>query len=164
MHAVIAGSIAGLAATVPMTVVMKFLHHRLPAHEQYPLPPRQITRNVARKAHVEEALEPGPQWDAATYVNHFAYGSAVGAAYAAVGHHLPGPPAFRGILFGGIVWGGSYLGWLPLANILPPATREPAKRNALMIVAHVVWGATTGLAVEAMRGHGGYPSRPAGPT
>jgi hypothetical protein len=52
-----------------------------------------------------------------------------------------------GVGFGLAVWAVSYLGWLPAAGILSPATEHPARRNALMIGAHVVWGATTGLAV-----------------
>jgi uncharacterized membrane protein YagU involved in acid resistance len=43
-----------------------------------------------------------------------------------------------------LVWLVSYLGWIPAANILPPATDQPKRRNALMIAAHVVWGVSLG--------------------
>lgn len=33
---------------------------------------------------------------------------------------------------------------------LPPATKHPARRNALMIAAHVVFGAALGLLVERL--------------
>jgi hypothetical protein len=46
----------------------------------------------------------------------------------------------RGIFFGLVVWAGSYLGWVPAAGILPPATEAPARRNALMIGSHFLWG------------------------
>jgi len=48
-----------------------------------------------------------------------------------------------------MVWGGSYLGLLPSLGILRPATDHPAQRNALMIAAHLVWGATLGGALQA---------------
>jgi putative membrane protein len=53
--------------------------------------------------------------------------------------------AATGTAFGLLVWTASYLGLLPSAGILSPATAHPARRNALMIVAHVIWGVTLGL-------------------
>jgi len=44
------------------------------------------------------------------------------------------------------------LGMLPALGILHPATEHPARRNALMIGAHIVWGTTLGLAVEQLFG------------
>jgi hypothetical protein len=55
-----------------------------------------------------------------------------------------------GVGFGLAVWAGSYLGWLPAAGIISPATEHPARRNALMIAAHAVWGAGVGVAVERL--------------
>ena len=147
MQTTLAGTVAGLAATAPMTGVMLALHRVLPARERYPLPPRQITMRVAEAVGVKQELgEPGRE--AATAVSHFGYGATAGALYGLLAPHIPGPPLVKGIGFGLAVWTGSYLGWLPAAGILPPATREPARRNALMIAAHVVWGAATGLLTE----------------
>ena len=148
MNPVIAGSMAGLAATAPMTVVMKSLHSQLPARERYPLPPKQITRELAEEAGVGDLTRGGPEWGAATYASHFGYGAVGGAAYGAMAPHLPGHPVLKGVGFGLAVWTVSYLGWLPAAGILPSATREPARRDALMIAAHVVWGGVTGLLTE----------------
>lgn len=39
------------------------------------------------------------------------------------------------------VWLVSYVGWLPTAQLFPSAQRVTLARNALMIAAHVVWGA-----------------------
>ncbi|MCA1636528.1 MAG: hypothetical protein LC802_23280 [Acidobacteria bacterium] len=52
------------------------------------------------------------------------------------------------------VWAGSYLGWLPAAGILRPATEHPPRRTALMIAAHVVWGVAAGLVVESLTDDG----------
>ncbi|MDB5294329.1 MAG: hypothetical protein JWO31_312, partial [Phycisphaerales bacterium] len=76
---------------------------------------------------------------------HFAFGAAAGAAYAATAGRLPGPPAVKGSAFGVGVWAASYLGWLPAVGLLPPATEESARRNLIMIGAHVVWGAAAGV-------------------
>jgi hypothetical protein len=44
----IQGAGAGLLATLPMTIFMQAAWMRLPAPENYPLPPRQVTRKLAR--------------------------------------------------------------------------------------------------------------------
>jgi hypothetical protein len=147
MNRVLLGALAGLAATGPMTLAMKLMHEQLPREERYPLPPRQVTEGLAEKAGVNERLEEGER-EAATWFSHFAYGAACGALYGAVsGEEIDGHPLLAGVGFGLAVWAVSYLGWLPAAGVLSPATEHPARRNALMIAAHVVWGATTGAAV-----------------
>jgi hypothetical protein len=40
---------------------------------------------------------------------------------------------------------------MPLLDLHPPATRDSAQRNLLMIAAHLVWGATAGAVVDALR-------------
>ena len=147
MNRILLGALAGLAATGPMTLAMKLMHEQLPREERYPLPPRQVTEGVAEKAGVDRQLDEETR-EAATWVSHFAYGTACGALYGALsGGRVDERPALAGAGFGLAVWAGSYLGWLPAAGILSPATAHPARRNALMIAAHVVWGATTGVAL-----------------
>ena len=150
MNRVLLGALAGLAATAPMTLAMKLMHEQLPREEQYPLPPRQVTEGMAEKAGVNEHLNEDER-EAATWASHFAYGAACGALYGALtGERVDRHPVLAGVGFGVAVWAGSYLGWLPAAGIIAPATEHPARRNALMIAAHVVWGATAGVAVERL--------------
>lgn len=159
------GLVSGLIATAPMTAAMELLHRRLPPHERHPLPPRQITQRLTRKVGVEQELdEPGHR--ALTLVSHFGYGGAAGGVYALLADRVlprPGrgdaiPPVARGAVqgagYGVLVWAASYLGLLPAAGLMAPATRHPARRNALMIVAHLIWGATLGALVEVFRGRG----------
>jgi hypothetical protein len=154
------GLISGLAATAPMTAAMELLHRRLPPHERYPLPPRQITQRLTRKVGVERELDEPGHW-ALSLVSHFAYGGAAGGVYAYAAERLiprspqrgaSVPPVAWGAGFGAVyglmVWAASYLGLLPAAGLMAPATRHPARRNALMIVAHLIWGATLGVLVE----------------
>jgi hypothetical protein len=150
MNRILLGALAGLAATGPMTLAMKLMHERLPREEQYPLPPRQVTEGLAEKAGVNEHLGEEER-AAATWASHFAYGTACGALYGAVsGEGIDKHAALAGVGFGLAVWAGSYLGWLPAAGIISPATEHPARRNALMIAAHVVWGAGVGVALDRL--------------
>ncbi|HEX8285383.1 MAG TPA: DUF6789 family protein [Pyrinomonadaceae bacterium] len=154
MNRILLGALAGLAATAPMTLAMKLMHEQLPREERYPLPPRQVTEGVAEKAGVNKQLGEDER-EAATWASHFAYGTACGALYGALaGGRADSHPLLAGVGFGVAVWAGSYLGWLPAAGIIAPATEHPARRNALMIAAHVVWGATTGAALAGLSDKG----------
>ena len=141
------GALAGFLATGPMTVAMEAMRRRLPYQERYPLPPSEITSVVTIEAGLRERLSSGQRL-ALTTLLHFGYGAAVGALYAPSLHRAAPPPALRGSLYGLIVWGASYLGWLPALGILRPATEHPPRRTALMIAAHLVWGSSLGLLVD----------------
>lgn len=149
------GALAGLTATGPMTVAMEAMHDQLPWHERYHLPPRQITLRAMRKSGITPPRKESSRYGA-TMVSHFGYGTSVGAIYGLAEPYLPGPPAAKGIAYGLAVWAGSYLGLLPALGLLSPATRHPARRNLLMIAAHVIWGGVLGLAadrIQAMNRH-----------
>lgn len=118
-----------------MTAVMGRLHARLPEGERYPLPPREISERSLSITH-EAAMK-----DAAMTA-HFAYGAASGALLAAID---PKAPPFRGAAEGVAIWAASYFGWIPALRILLPANRHPRRRNALMVAAHLVWGAAHAL-------------------
>jgi uncharacterized membrane protein YagU involved in acid resistance len=154
------GGISGIVATGPMTVAMVLMHRRLPLAERYPLPPREITMKVAGGLGVAHKMAPAER-SAATLVAHFAYGAATGALFG-LGARQRGPAgsATAGTLFGIAVWTASYLGLLPGAGILSAATEHPARRNALMIAAHVIWGATLGLLFEVFIGETKQASAP----
>lgn len=141
------GFIAGVVATGPMTVAMILWHRRLPHHEQYPLPPREITMKLARKTGLAEEMSAEAK-SAATLVAHFAYGGVAGAVYGALSERLPAPAMWKGVGCGLLVWTGNYLGLLPGAGILHIATGHPGRRNLLMIGAHVVWGAALGMVTQ----------------
>jgi hypothetical protein len=134
---IILGAICGVVATGPMTAAMVLWHRRLPVRERYPLPPREITGEVAERAGIP--LTPAAM-TAATLVAHFACGGGAGGLYGALPTRRLGPPALAGTAPGLVVWVLSYFGLLPALGLLRPATRHPARRNALMLGAHSVWG------------------------
>lgn len=145
----LAGSLAGLAATAPMTALMNALHPTLAPDDPQPLPPRQITMQAADSAGVKDDLDEESK-TGLTMLAHFGYGTGAGALYGAAAPHLPFTPAVNGIAYGLTVWAGSYMGWLPAARILPPVSEQPAGRTAVMIAAHVAWGATLGVLHDMM--------------
>lgn len=134
------GLIGGVVATGPMTVAMILWHRRLPASERYALPPREITMKLARGVGVSHKMNSEAR-AAATLLAHFGYGGAAGALYGAVADKIPVPTLCKGIGFGLVLWSASYLGLLPGTGVLKTAADHPARRNALMIAAHAVWGA-----------------------
>jgi len=138
LHAVI-GLVAGVVATGPMTVAMILGHRRLAAAHRYPLPPREITMKLAREVGLSKHMS-SEMRSAATLLGHFGYGGAAGAIYGAVSDEIDAPVLVKGITAGLLLWGASYLGWLPGAGVLKSATDHPVPRNVLMVGAHLVWG------------------------
>jgi uncharacterized membrane protein YagU involved in acid resistance len=123
------------------------MYRSLPQHERYPLPPREITEELVAQAGLREQLDEEDHVDL-SLLSHFSYGAAAGAVYGALArkHHFS--PLSGGITFGLGLWATSYLGWLPAAGILRPATQHPPRRTALMVTAHILWGSVLGLLVD----------------
>ena len=149
MNRLLAGAAAGLIATVPMSVVMLAGHRLLPRREQYPCPTQEIAARVGAAVSLHGVVARRTRRLAGTAL-HFGFGGAAGAAYGLARERLPAPVPERGVEFGLLVWLGSYLGWIPALSILAPATEHPARRNALMIAAHVVWGVALGVLTERL--------------
>jgi len=160
MNRLLAGAIAGTAATVPMTALMVYLHRQIPPGERRMLPPKQVAGKMASEAGAEGLVDREDELLAATGVTHFSYGAAMGAVYAAVAPHLDVPAEAKGTAFGLGLWAGSYLGWLPAAGIRAPATRRPASENGMMIAAHIVYGAVLGRLTESLVDHNGNGTMP----
>jgi hypothetical protein len=150
MNDLIRGALAGCVATVPMTIAMESVRRSLPSYERYQLPPKTITTNVARAFGLNRHLD-GPSRDAVTGLAHFGFGTAAGALYPPLRRSVPLPGALLGPMYGLAVWASHYLGVLPQAKLIPSARWAPRRRNAMMIIAHLVWGyalAATSAALE----------------
>jgi uncharacterized membrane protein YagU involved in acid resistance len=148
---ILAGAAAGLIASLPMAVVMMSLNRLLPRRGRgviepfRPLPPKEITLELAERVGVEEVERPGRRWGAATWLGHLGYGAATASLYPLLTGWLRAPNVVRGMLFAMLVWSASYLGWLPALDVLPPATKQSRRRNAVMILSHLSWGSMTAL-------------------
>ncbi len=139
------GGIAGFVGTMAMTSAMRRMHRRLPGSERYPLTPREIIDSGSKQLGVPLGQEAAKD---VTTAAHFAYGAAMGALIAAMN---PDPTKRTGAAAGVAVWLASYMGWIPAVGTLQPATKHPARRNALMIAAHLVWGSSTAAAIHELR-------------
>jgi hypothetical protein len=84
------GAVAGCVATTPMTIAMEIMHRQFPDRERDPLPPRQITMQVAEavggKEHLDEEERVG-----LTLLAHFGLGTAAGALYGLLARRRPLP-------------------------------------------------------------------------
>jgi hypothetical protein len=142
------GGLAGLLATAPMSVWMLLGQRVLSWRSQEALPPAKITHEVLRSVDVHDDLSPR-QEAVLVAVNHFAYGSAMGAVYAPLSRSKSATSAIaEGAAFGLAVWTGSYYGWLPALGLYRSPRQDTAERTALMIGAHLIWGGTAGFIVH----------------
>lgn len=144
------GAVAGGIATIPMTLFMLTAHKALPSWQKNALPPEKITNEMAERAdiHLNKAQLLG-----ASLVSHLGYGASMGSLYVTFASRLPLAPIIKGSLFGLIVWAGSYLGWLPAAHFATSGPGETRERNTLMIIAHLIWGGTTGMLAHRFDQH-----------
>jgi uncharacterized membrane protein YagU involved in acid resistance len=156
----VAGGLAGLIATAPMTLVMLGLNRVLPGQKNQVLPPEDITQEATAKTNIRHTLTED-QHKGLTLFNHFAYGAAVGTLFFPVTRLLSGLSAgTRGAAFGLFVWAASYFGLMPALKLHPPANQEPPRMNGILIGSHIVWGVLTGiLAVKFSREIGRALSR-----
>lgn len=148
------GLAAGLAATVPMTIAFKYLNRKVPREERLPIPPKEVGEAIVEKTGLSNPLRERKKRRAAIWSAHYAFGAAGGSLFPVFARRLRGrwqmPYAAAGAIFGLAVWAGSYLGWLPIARILPPETQRPKSRRAVNIGAHLVWGTTLGALFHAL--------------
>ena len=136
-----AGAASGFVATIPMSAVMLAGLPFFP-RSQRRLPPKEITWNLAGKVRMRQALQhpDRPRSHVIATLNHFGYGTAVGAIYPWAAQKLRAPAVAKGMGFGLLVWAVSYLGWLPAADVRHSSLRDAPTRNIVMIAAHLVWG------------------------
>lgn len=142
------GVASGLAASGPMTLMMEAAHSALPRSESHPLPPRHISEKLTRSVGLQLSER---QSFALAILSHFAYGGAAGAVYAPLARRTRVQPIIGGVTFGLCLWGASYLGGLPAVGLYPSPAKDSAKRTALMVGAHIIWGAALGLLVDSLQ-------------
>lgn len=148
MNTYLRAALSGCLATAPMTLWMLAAQHfLLRGRERAPLPPEQITEHAAQAVGLDAVAKQPAARRAASVLAHFAYGAAVGALYAPL-RFLPASAPIKGAGLGLAVWAVSYLGLLPALGLLSSAAHHPARRNALMIVAHLIWGIVTARLTE----------------
>jgi hypothetical protein len=84
-------------------------------------------------------------------VMHWAYGVSWAAAYGVVVGSLSPPKARYGLVLGPVAWLSGYV-VLPLAKLYKPIWEYDAQTLAKDLSAHLVFGATTGVAFRVLAG------------
>jgi uncharacterized membrane protein YagU involved in acid resistance len=138
MKAMVRGMLAGLAGTVLMTGVI--YAGKLLGLLRTP-PPKEITSRAAADAGAHPS---GGDFSLAWVAAHFGIGAVLGAAYPWVRGAYPGTPAVAGSLYGLSVWFQAYVGILPSLGLYPDPAEDSTSREAVMVAAHLVYGATVG--------------------
>jgi uncharacterized membrane protein YagU involved in acid resistance len=149
IRAFLTGGVAGALATAPMTAVM-LAGKRLGLVGDVP---PQLVANVALGARDEH--DPGTFKRRAVATElHLYVGAINGAAYGALanrfGRSLPAPLA--GAAFGIVVWLIGYRGWMPMLKIMPPIEKDRPDRQVVLVLSHLVYGATLGMIARKFRG------------
>lgn len=135
---------SGILATLPMTLLMLAANKAIPTRKPDPLPPEEVTVNLTKKAQVEPLLS-DTQKKKLSLFNHFFYGGFIAVPIGLITAHATARQSVnRGVGYGLLVWLSNYLGLLPSLNLYPPATREPARMNGIMIASHLLWGGSLG--------------------
>ncbi len=134
------GGVAGAVGTVAMSALMLAAGRAGLVGRQ---PPEAITRTAVRRATGVELR--GTRADALSSLSHLGFGVCSGALYSALPAPTRVPPPVRGAAFGLGVWAVSYLGWVPrVLGALPSAEDDRNDRVAVMVTAHVLYGAVLG--------------------
>lgn len=139
MKRLLRGAAAGTSATVFMSMVM------LGAQQvglMGGMPPGKITARLLNRGGVRRS---GGQQDALATLLHFGFGAAAGAGFGVVAPRRVTIRVPAGMAYGAAIWGVSYLGWVPALGIMAPAHRDRSDRQAMMLAAHLVYGAALGL-------------------
>lgn len=146
LQSVVRGTVLGLLATKPMSVYMERNDAARVESWWSSLPPRTITNESLRLLGMQNSLTER-QHRGAAVLAHYSYGAAMGAVYSAiVASRATRSSLLRGAGFGLGVWIASYLGWLPMLGSRAAAHHQRRKNNSTMILAHLIWGMTLGVA------------------
>ncbi len=149
MNRLVRGAIAGVVATLPMTLLI--LAARTAGLLRTP-PPAEMAANLARRADAEKALQ-SPTFEASWLAGHLGIGAACGAAYALARPILPTSRMLSGLASGGAVWSFGYLGLMPALDLYPWPDEDSRSRIAVMIAAHAIYG----LSLAEVEGRLGEP-------
>ena len=150
------GAASGTIATFPMTAMMELLRYVLLDYKPETFPPRQVALGIMKKSGLDKPLRAygEPAVLGITAITHLGFGGVSGAIYGALASLFPrrkptplnaAAAAAHGATFGILVWSGSYFGWLPALGIVKPQGDYPVEKNTILVLSHIVWGATTGL-------------------
>ena len=147
------GAVGGLAGTLALHPLMTAVGKKWPESQ----PPIRQEPGEFMVEQAEEVLPknvgdhiPPSAEKAAAQMLGLGYGMTFGALYAAM-RPRGGSPFVDGMVLGAVCWAAGYLGWLPASGLLPPAWKQSSKQVIAPLAEHLVYGATTVAAYDALR-------------
>ncbi len=146
VRAAAVGAVAGLIATLAMSLIM------LPARWVGLLgtqPPRRISDELIGAAK-GRAWVPESERRRGTALVHLGIGAVGGAGYAlgreAVGRRFPA--SLVGLGFGATLWAFNYIVAAPALDLFPPPWKDRAGRPPVMLAANALFGLVTAMLVD----------------
>jgi putative membrane protein len=139
----LAGAIAGVAATAAKTLVEKFYPPRV--HGE-PNPPEKLAEKVA-----------GHSLDTRTRVAageaiHWGFGAATGAAYGALAEFYPAVTAKEGATFGLTLMSLTHDNALPAMGLSEPPEEQTPREHTSEAASHILFGMVAERVRSAVRG------------
>jgi putative membrane protein len=139
----LAGVIAGLAATAAKTIVEQFYPPR--AHGE-PDPPEALAERVAGHPLDDRTKA------AAGEVIHWGLGAATGAAYGALAEFYPAATAKQGATFGLALMGLTHETALPAIGLSAPPEEQTPREHTSEAASHVLYGMVAERVRSVVRG------------
>ena len=140
MKRILIGGLAGAIATIPQSGTVWGLR-RMGVYRGKAAP-EVVSEHLTNQV-VDMDQMSKPQRTAIKTAQHVGYGAVCGAAYGLL-TTIFAANALTGALAGLGLWKMSYDGWIPAAGILPPPEQDEQGRQAALIAAHAVYGASLG--------------------
>jgi NAD(P)-dependent dehydrogenase (short-subunit alcohol dehydrogenase family) len=130
---VVSGMVAGLLATVAMSVVVAGGRRLGLLGEP---PPRRIVRRLLGRHGVR--MPRGAALNVSALAAHLGFGASLGGVYGLLPPRTQSP--LGGWTYGALAWAVNYAGWLPKAGLMPSPSRDRLGRPTTMVAAHLVFG------------------------
>ena len=146
---IIAGLVGGVIAAGAMSLV----------HKGFSAPSTEQQRSEDATVMVADGVSrwlmnrPVPQdkKPLAGTIVHYAFGAGVGALYGGLADVAPRVTVALGLPFGVSVWLGAHVIMVPALGLAAPPTRQPASKEALEFVLHLVYGGVTEVVRRLVR-------------
>jgi uncharacterized membrane protein YagU involved in acid resistance len=147
------GIIAGLVGGVIAAGAMSLVHKGFGAQSTEQSQSEDATVRVADGVSRWLVNRPVPEdkKPLAGSIVHYAFGAGVGALYGGVADVAPRVTVALGLPFGVAVWLGAHVFMVPALGLAAPPTRQPAAKEALEFVLHLVYGAVTEVVRRLVR-------------
>lgn len=142
---VLAGAIAGLAATFAMNQIAGFIVPR--RHPDYERHFHYVTfvEWIRSQVGTQRELTDEELWKLGRAL-HFSYGAAMGCVYFLASRRVDLPSMIKGPTFGVALWASAFCGFIPLMGIYKPAWRFDRAELEVTLAAHAGYGLIVGMA------------------